>query len=249
MKRIMDLWKLNAQRLYITLGVMLACGMIVMGGTCFSMHTDAAFSAQFRLEDTAHAYMANGALAAVMMGLFFHLFLGVFSYGADFNMAVSFGCTRREFIFAQWVVSLAGLLVEAAAAALISLMERIAGAVLYPGLQYQSALSYLSDGRIVAGIVLFVPLLCMLLGTLILRFGTKAWWGIWVVWMVSWFGGAALVSYSEKHPDSLRTRILRTVLEHVTEMTAPACMVLLLVTASVVLLVSVLFLRRQEVTQ
>ncbi len=236
-KRIKDIWKLSISELYITLGTAFACGFFGIILTLVIV----------RLDDTVTTYAPLGSFLAVIFSLLFSLIFGAFAYGNLFNTAVTFGCTRKEFITASGITSLLNVAIDAVAVIVIYLIENALGKILYSGMECENLLQYLIDYRIILGIILFLPVLRMFLGALILKFQTKAFWGLWAVWMLGCIGGPGVSKYMEKNPDSVAAEVIRKVMEFMTHMSGPVLLVVLLALVVVLLLVSVALLRKQSV--
>lgn len=237
-KRISDIWKLNLSELYIMLGTVLGCGILGMIMTFIIV----------RLDDTVTSYAPLGSFMAVLLSLLFGLLVGIFTYGNLFNTAVAFGCTRKEFIVANGIVSLINTVIDVVLVAVIYLIENAVGKILYPGMECENLMQNLWDYRIIfLAVVLFLPLLRMFFGALILKFQTKAFWGIWALWMLFCIGGPGLSRHMENNPDSFVTVLIHNVMEFMTHMSGVAATASLLVIAVVLLTVATALLRKQSV--
>lgn len=238
LEKIKAVWKLGISELYFGLGVIIFCG--IFGMSLMAMLV--------KLDTTVTEFVPLGSIMAVVVWLAFNIFFGIFSYGNFFNVALSLGCTRKDFMLGSSAACWLNMLLSAAAAAIVYLAERSLGSILYPKLQYNEIVEEKLNYWIIIAIIVLLPIVRMFLGALILKFQTKAFWGIWVLWMVCFWGVPGLISYAENHPQSLRAEFLNGIREFVTHMSVFAGSAMLGIFAVVAVTISVLLLRKQAVT-
>lgn len=238
LEKIKAVWKLGISELYFSLGIITFCGVCGMGIMAMIVMFD----------DTTTGFVALGTMMAVVLWLICNIFIGIFSYGNLFNVALSLGCTRKEFIIGSSTAGWINMLLAAAAIAVVNLLERGLGSLFYPELEYNELTEEIPSYGIIIAIVLLLPIVKILLGALVLKFQNKAFWGIWVLWMAVFLGIPSLQTYAENHPDSLRAAFLQSMKEFMTHMSVQTWSVVLVIFAALALIASVLLLRKQAVT-
>ena len=238
LEKIKAVWKLGISELYFSLGVIIFCGVFGMVLMAVLVKFDA----------TATRYVPLGSIMAVVLWLMFHVLFGIFSYGNLFNVALSLGCTRKDFIIGNSLADWFNMLLAGAAIVIVNRLERGLGSLVYPNLQYNGLTEKMPEFWIMIAVIILLPIVKMLLGALVLKFQTKAFWGIWVLWMAVFLGIPGLQSYAENHPDSLRAAFLQGMKEFMTHMSVSAWSAAIGIFMVIAVIISVLLLRKQAVT-
>ncbi len=217
--------------------IMLAAGIVGMSIMFAMMKFDVADGEWFCL-----GTMLGGIVAA------FYGFIWISAgIGFYFNMEVAMGCSRKEFFFSYYLTGFVMNGVYAIIMAIMCIIENALGRMLYPGMENDiDLLYYIIRGGIPAVVVLTV--IGGFCGTLVLRYGKKAFWVLWAIWMVLCLGGPRISDAVSDAPDSVFGKI-GTAVEVLLE--SVSVNIWILFGAAIVLACGVadfLMLRRQQVT-
>ena len=90
MKNIYSVWKMSKKELIVMLLTLIVCGIIGMGMMLL-----------LYLADGEIPFFALGAMFMVELWLLINLCLSLFSYQNIFDLIVSMGCRRKDFIISQ----------------------------------------------------------------------------------------------------------------------------------------------------
>lgn len=217
--------------------IMLAAGIVGMSIMFAMMKFDVADGEWFCL-----GTMLGGIVAA------FYGFIWISAgIGFYFNMEVAMGCSRKEFFFSYYLTGFVMNGVYAIIMAIMCIIENALGRMLYPGMENDiDLLYYIIRGGIPAVVVLTV--IGGFCGTLVLRYGKKAFWVLWAIWMVLCLGGPRISDAVSDAPDSVFGKI-GTAVEVLLE--SVSVNIWILFGAAIVAACGVadfLMLRRQQVT-
>lgn len=217
--------------------IMLAAGIVGMSIMFAMIKFDIADGEWFCL-----GTMLGGIVAA------FYGFIWISAgIGFYFNMEVAMGCSRKEFFFSYYLTGFVMNGVYAIIMAIMCIIENALGRMLYPGMENDiDLLSYIIRGGIPVVVVLTVT--GGFCGTLVLRYGKKAFWVLWAIWMVLCLGGPRISDAVSDAPDSVFGKI-GTAVEVLLE--SVSVNIWILFGAAIVAACGVadfLMLRRQQVT-
>lgn len=128
-----------------------------------------------------------GVILALVITVFLQGFGTIFSFLGEFNLAISMGQTRKSFVWAYEAVSVIQIVVMAAVAFLMGFVENGIYRVILPKAYMEVdivanvfRLRYLIPG------IFAIAVIEMFLQALLLRYGRRAFWGVWVAWMLLW---------------------------------------------------------------
>lgn len=187
------------QLLQVTYKNILAFEGIVLGGYAFG------FIISVIIYNTSedHTFINLGAFMAMMFMLIAIFFGAVFTCSADFVLAITNGKGRAHFLIARYVlyvlefgvgfgiIKLGGLLDLAFANAGAKSIDFIN----VPGWQ------------VLIAVTLVAPTIVMCASALYVRFERKAFWALWVIWMVVTIAGPRITSAMHKEPESAAAKI------------------------------------------
>ncbi len=181
-------------------------------------------------------------------GIWIALLFGVGAHMVSmFNYAVSMGRTRRSFFPAYTASVFVTALVLEAVLVLLHVAERLRLGLMYPNLRIDDPAANVLHWNILLAIALFGTALGVFTASLIVRFGKVA---LWIIWF-SWFGlcivSPQMVEQALAHADSAAVKLLLRAAEWLLKLGGAAVPVLALVVSAVLLGVSYLILRRQQV--
>lgn len=156
--------------------------------------------------DDKEFWIAMGALlGAIGIALYMLVMMGA-SIGYDFNMQISLGCTRRHFFVSYYVVNASFAVLYVMGLMGIYRIEKGLAAALYSDLD--CALDFwpilVRGGIPIAFLIIAVGGFA---GALVMRFGMKAFWVMWAIWMFAFLGVPNISNLTESAPDSVLGRI------------------------------------------
>lgn len=154
-----------------------------------------------RADKSVTSYFALGTFIGCMM-LIIYAFVMAAGVAVYFNTEVSMGCTRKEFFMSYFAVCVIGNIFAVILLVLICRAETTIYDRIYPALGREiDLLPYLLRFGIPAAIgLVVVGVLC---GTLVMRFGKKAFWIIWGLWMFGCLGIPRIHEATDEAPKSV----------------------------------------------
>lgn len=169
-------WKLFVRRLDeckiffgLSVGIIFLCTILL----AVIMHTT-------NDEDTTFAI---GTTILVMITVFFFLFMGVFGYGIEFNLAIGMGVTRKKFIPAYFASTLLMLVAESLFIYAAYFLERWEINTFYSQWPYEKGIEYLIFSRYMILGLFLVAAAQIFFGAIAMKFGKKAFWILWILMM------------------------------------------------------------------
>ncbi|MBO5069498.1 MAG: hypothetical protein J6C37_03955 [Roseburia sp.] len=132
------------------------------------------------MDGTENALFPLGTLFLIFALGIIHLIQGGIGIVTDFNLAVSMGETRKRFIIGYLAFDGLEYLISLLLVFMLQWVEEGIGRIFYPGLSFI---------RVLSGKTLYIFLLSILglmaaevlTGALVLKFGQKVLWGLWVL--------------------------------------------------------------------
>ena len=241
---IKKLWKLYFPDLRQELIAMLAGGIFgIIVTMCFMKFLDTASS---------EGYITLGSFIALWIGICMTAFTNFFSFPQKFNLAVSMGCTRKNFFLCYWIVNTLFTAAEILFVMGLAFAETGLGRILYADsflMDDINLIPVLADYRVVTSILLFVPIFGMLLGILYLKFQVKAFWALWAFWMLFSLTGSKISKAISANPDSIPARIISGIGNIFMTMGSHMALPLILAVSILLFAISAILLRRQAVIQ
>lgn len=189
LKNICNVWKTSKSEFGIMLIVLLASGVLGMFLMPILIYMDVEMP-----------YIAFGTLIAVFLWLLINFILGLFGYQNNFDLIVSMGCRRKDFIISQIVVVYINLLLELGVVGLVYVLEKMLYQVVYSSYEMFDITVYILKPKIMLVLFLLIPAFRLLIGAFVLKYKKKAFWIIWAIWMLGSFGSGRLIPYLAHHP-------------------------------------------------
>lgn len=118
-----------------------------------------------------------------MMGLAFWFFCVGAQIVTGLNNAISMSRTRKSYLAAHYLVNFSFSAAMVAFVWLLGQLERLGWRLLYPGLPMEFDFSKWFGLKVAMLIVMVGVVIASFLGALIARFGKKAFWALWAIWM------------------------------------------------------------------
>lgn len=121
-------------------------------------------------------------IAAIMLG-FVHLFGIIFSFIGEFNMALSMGATRKAYVGSYALFNMAELAGLELLLFILGKIELAIMDVIYPQCDIILDFTQYFQWKYLLAVIIGMTIVELFAGAVVLRFGMKAFWGIWAVWM------------------------------------------------------------------
>ena len=138
-----------------------------------------------------------GTMIAVILLLFVHFFSTIISFVGEFNTAVSMGATRKNFVISYAIFNMIEITVLETGLFILGNLEKTVINQLFPGIRFEIDMTEFFAWKYMAGGVIEFTILEIFFAAVLLRFGMKAFWVLWAIWML----GALLpgnISHNEK---------------------------------------------------
>lgn len=175
--------KLRKENLAVLL-VTLAAGFVVgFGVLCAIVFVDGDVSGWFCL----------GTIVALFALLMCAVIFSAVTYRGELMLALSMGRTRRDFVWAYALRQLLNLIIGYVIVLALNRLELALGRWLFTGLECEMPLEFLTDWRYVLPVFPAVILLTLFIGTLYSRFGKKAGWIFYFLWLGLCFLGPRML--------------------------------------------------------
>ena len=199
-----------------------------------------------KIDKTVNTYFAlgtvfSGVLTAILGGIMI-----ITQFGIYFHAEISLGCRRDYYLLSVYFFDLAALLGCLAAVILVNIAENALEAVMYPDLSCEiDFLPYLLKWGFPVILLLCVGgIFC---GALLLRFGKRAFWVLWTIWMAACIGGPQVLNAMTEAPDSPLGRIGNFFMELGKRIPGNAAAVLIVVLLAVCMVFTWKMIKKQEV--
>lgn len=199
------------------------------------------------LDDTFTTSLYLGSMMA-LGGIAVFVFFAVGVHLATmFHYAVAMGCTRKSFLPAYMAATFFSFLMLAVELKLMNFLEGLKLELMYPTLIQLNPVEAVMQWKCLLGIALVGTALGVLVGSLLIKFGKAAMAVLWIVFMAVCIGGPRLLEFCLHHQDNVFAKTLMEVFHALAKLGSAAAPVLIIATAAVLLGISYLLLRRQQV--
>ena len=232
LKNICSVWKMNKKELMIMLLILNVCGIIGMG-----------LMPVLRYVDEEIPFLALGAILMVELWLLINLCLSLFSYQNTFDLIVSMGCRRKDFIISQIITVYINMLFELGVIGFIYLIEKMLYRFVYSAYGIDDITSYLWKPKMIWILFMLIPACRLLVGALILKYKKKAFWILWAIWMVCSLGCGRFITYLLENQQSW----IMVGITNVMNMSTGVQVFFVLMSTSVMLVVTYFLLRKHAV--
>lgn len=184
-----------------------------------------------------------GTMLAFIAFAFMHLFGISFSFMGDFNMAISLGATRKSFVAGYVLFNLLEIAVLEVEIILFGMFEKFMLKTAFPQASMEIDLTTFFTWKYLLGAMVVFTVLEMLLGAVILRYGVKAFWVLWAIWMI-----VCLAPMNIEKNEKLSGELAKLGLFLGGKLTPQGMVVLVIVLTIVVAAITWNILRKQRVT-
>ncbi|MDD3413204.1 MAG: hypothetical protein PHY47_04315 [Lachnospiraceae bacterium] len=197
-------------------------------------------------DKTVSSYLLIGTTVSIIFGLFMTAFLGICSNMYHYNMAVSMGRTRSSFIVANLLLNILECVIVFAVGGLIQIVEKRLGSLRFPNLLLEMDFSIILQAKYIVAIILLIVTVELFVAALILRYGNKAFWALWALWMFICIGPTHM-SDVIKTKNSVTVRFTADFLNHLIHMNLLQKFGILLFIVAVLGTISIQLLKKQQV--
>ena len=126
-----------------------------------------------------------GTMIAVVAMLFVHFFATIFSFVGEFNMAVSMGATRKNFVANYALFNMSEILLLELGLVILGNLEKFIVNRLFPNVVMEIDMTKFFDWKYLLAAIVVLTVSEIFLGAVILRFGMKIFWVLWAIWMLA----------------------------------------------------------------
>ena len=124
-----------------------------------------------------------GMLIGMIILVFMHFFGITFSFVGEFNMALSMGATRKSFVGSYALFNMMELAGLELLLFVLGKIELALISVIYPQCEIILDVTQYFQWKYLLAVIVGMPVVELFLGAVILRFGMKAFWVVWAIWM------------------------------------------------------------------
>lgn len=129
-----------------------------------------------------------GTLFICPIAPFMHAFKRIFSFGTEFNMAIAMGQTRKKYVWTYELVALLELICAALLGYVLCLSEKAICNKFFSQVSIEIDAVAVFQLRYLIPAILGILVLEVFLQAMSMRFGMKAFWAIWLMWMIICLG-------------------------------------------------------------
>lgn len=124
-----------------------------------------------------------GMLIGMIILVFMHFFGITFSFIGEFNMALSMGATRKSFVGSYALFNMVELAGLELLLFVLGKIELALISVIYPQCEIILDVTQYFQWKYLLAVIVGMTVVELFLGAAILRFGMKAFWVVWAIWM------------------------------------------------------------------
>lgn len=124
-----------------------------------------------------------GMLIGMIILVFMHFFGITFSFVGEFNMALSMGATRKSFVGSYALFNMVELAGLELLLFVLGKIELALISVIYPQCEIILDITQYFQWKYLLAVIVGMTVVELFLGAVILRFGMKAFWVVWAIWM------------------------------------------------------------------
>ena len=136
-----------------------------------------------RFDDTTDTVFELGSIFAFSSTIFTTFIMIFATFGVSFNNAICMGRTRKSFVTSYTVVTLCVTCAIILIAFMFSIIEKSLYTFLYPDHIFgYVAVNHITP-FIVVTVILIEVIVPMFIGTILAKYGMKAFWILWAIWM------------------------------------------------------------------
>lgn len=153
---------------------------------------------RMKMEHEIPYYIPIGVGITMVMIMIVQVIITVFTFAKSFNLAVSMGITRHEFLVGYQLFNLAELIILTVSFWVLYRLEGFFAGICFPEEPMIENMNYLFQIRMILPALLGLCCLEFFIEAVTMRFGTKAWWTLWAIWMALCLGVPKLIERGVK---------------------------------------------------
>ena len=184
-----------------------------------------------------------GTMLAVTAFAFIHLFGITFSFIGDFNMAISLGETRKRFVAGYALFNLLEIAVLELEIVVFGVVEKFLLENAFPQSVMEIDLTTFFSWKYLLGTMLILETVELFFGAIILKYGMKAFWVLWAVWMIG-----CLVPINIEKNEKLSGTLARLGILLGGKITSQGIAALVIAVTIIMVMITWKILRKQRVT-
>ena len=192
---------------------------------------------------STNTYFPLAATIAGVMILIYTGLNGIAFFCYSFQLQIPMGVTRKQFLVSYYIVSLVEITIGFLVTLFLCWVDNKTNTYFYPAFACEADILpwILKYGMILAAVIMTASVLG---GTLILKYGKKAGWTLWGLWMIGCF---TLPRISDAAPNT-PAGLLKTTLQRFLHILPPFLRIALIAAIMILCIIcSWLLLRRQQV--
>lgn len=195
----------------------------------------------------AESYVSLGAIMGCGMAVVYSGLWTMMQLGICFNQEISMGYTRSRFFVSFYTVNFVGNFLMVLLLLLIGLGENQLYHVLYPGGENEiNLIPYLFRVGLPAAFALSMA--AGLCGVLLMRYGRKAFWALWGLWMFGFLGIPYISDAVKDAPDSFLGMVGNAFTQWLKAVPGNVWIILAAVFSLLSFGITFLFIKKQQVT-
>lgn len=157
-------------------------------------------------------YGTAGSIFVLLFGGMMILTYDVFYVPKYFRQAISMNRARKPLLAALYVMSCLDVVILLIIAKIVSVLELALYGKLFPASVSEfDAAAWMSNPLLIAGFVLGIPVVCLFIASLLMRFPKGAFFTLWALWMFGCLGVPRMVSDTLEHNDTFLGNLGTTV--------------------------------------
>lgn len=232
-------WKMGLSGLLWTLAIIVGMWLFGMG-----------MVAVLILVLKQDSYMIIGSCIAILVWFMVSILADSLTLEKQFSLAVGMGRTRKEFLVIRYIVQVINTVIGILVLIAAYKVEVILGKVCYQNLVCESdPVGALINIYMILPIIFLLPIISFFIGMLLIRFQKKAYWAIWFICVIGAPFSKIIIENLVKYPDSLLSRIVKGIGIIIQKIGEIGQMGILCIIGLLLVLVTYLVLKKQEVTQ
>jgi hypothetical protein len=189
-----------------------------------------------------------GTALVSMLLAFYVLIIGALSYGQEFNMAIQMGVTRKQFTPAYFITSLIFVSVNVLVIYGFHFIENFEIATFYASYEKDTGIEQFLLSWNIIPLILLLAALPQFIGCLTMKFGKKAFWVIWALWMIGCMLPSRIINAMKKGNDSILAKLGNGIAYVASHITPVGGFVSIIVLTVIIIILTYLLSRKQAVT-
>lgn len=185
------------------------------------------------------------AIAATMV----LIITGSFTFSSNYNMAVGMGAVRKSYIPSYYLVNLIFIFAEYGLVVVSHFIESAQINMLYPSYEKEAGIENVLFTEYTIPVLLLLGAIQLVAGCCMLKFGKKAFWVMWVMWMALCIVPGRIGDIVENNPQGEVANVINSIGRFFQSVSMPVINVVIVLITVGCLAITWLMARRQQVTE